>query len=137
MGYVAEPMVVKPGDRKVLESWVRSPTVPQALALRAKIVLASGDGEAVRPMAKRLVIDPKTVTIWRGRYRKDGLGGLRTRPRSGRPRRMSDGKERSVVAATMRPPKATTHWSASRLAKEVHLSRSTVHRIELQRGWID
>lgn len=129
MGYVAEPMVVKAEDRRVLEGWLRSPTIPQSLALRAKIVLASGDGEAVRPMAKRLGIDAKTVTTWRRRYRSEGLAGLRTRPRSGRPRRLTDAKERSVVAATMRPPQATTHWSASRLAKEVHLGRSTVHRI--------
>src|SRR5215472_8667797 len=129
MGYVAERMVVNAGDRRVLESWLRSPTVPQSLALRAKIVLASADGEGVRPMAKRLGVDAKTVTRWRRRYRTAGLAGLRTQARSGRPRRVSDAKERSVVAATMRPPKAATHWSARRLAKEVRLSPATVHRI--------
>ena len=46
----------------------------------------------------------------------------------GRPRRITRAKERSV-AATMRPPKAATHWSARRLAKEVGLSPATVHRI--------
>ena len=34
-----------------------------------------------------------------------------------------------MVAATMREPKAATHWSARRLAKEVGLSHATVHRI--------
>ncbi len=34
-----------------------------------------------------------------------------------------------MVEATLRPPKAATHWSARRLAKEVGLSSATVHRI--------
>jgi DDE superfamily endonuclease len=48
---------------------------------------------------------------------------------SGRRRRISHGQERAVVAATMRPPKTATHWSARRLAKQVQLSPATVHRI--------
>ena len=38
-------------------------------------------------------------------------------------------KERAVISATLRKPKAATHWSARRLAKEVGLSSATVHRI--------
>ena len=34
-----------------------------------------------------------------------------------------------MVEATLRPPRAATHWSARRLAKEVGLSPATVHRI--------
>jgi hypothetical protein len=34
-----------------------------------------------------------------------------------------------VISATLRPPKAATHWSARRLAKEIGLSAATVHRL--------
>ena len=34
-----------------------------------------------------------------------------------------------MISATLRKPKAATHWSARRLAKEVRLSPATVHRI--------
>ena len=34
-----------------------------------------------------------------------------------------------MISATLRKPKAATHWSARRLAKEVGLSSATVHRI--------
>lgn len=129
MSYKAVRMRVKIEDRKVMESWLRAPTTPQALATRARIVLASAEGEAVRPMAKRLGVSVNTVNVWRRRYREQALAGLRTRVRSGRPRRISEAKERAVVAATMRPPKVTTHWSARRLAKQVDLSAATVHRI--------
>lgn len=134
MGYEAVRMKVTARDRSELEQWVRSPTVPQALAVRAKIILASATGEAVRPMATRLGIDPKTVTIWRRRYREAGLPGLRSRPRSGRPKTISAAQERRVVTATLRPPKTGTHWSARRLAKEMGLSSATVHRIWQKHG---
>lgn len=129
MGYKPVRMKVKSEDRVVMESWLRAPTTPHAMAQRAKILLASAAGEAVRPMAKRLGVSVNTVNVWRRRYRIAGLAGLRTRARSGRPRQISEAKERAVVAATLRAPKVSTHWSARRLAKQVGLSAATVHRI--------
>jgi transposase len=121
-------------DRATLDGWLRAPTVPQALALRAKIVLGSANGEGPRALARRLGVSPNTVCVWRRRYQREGLRGLRTRARPGAPRRITPAKERAVVAATMRPPKTATHWSARRLAKEVKLSAATVHRIWQKHG---
>jgi len=103
--------------------------MPQQWVLRAKIVLASGRGDGVRDTARRLEVTPATVCQWRERYLKGGLAGLKTRARAGRPRRISDAKERAVVAKTLSPPKAATHWSCRTLAEEVGLSSATVHRI--------
>jgi transposase len=120
---------VTESDRAMLESWLRAPTVAQGLALRAKVILASAEGEGVRPLARRLGVSPNTVAVWRRRYRSEGLAGLRTKPRPGRPRRITAAKERAVISATLRKPKVATHWSARRLAKEVGLSSATVHRL--------
>src|SRR6266403_1373784 len=54
---------------------------------------------------------------------------LRAKARAGRPRSISPAKERAVISATLRKPKAATHWSARRLAKGLGLSAATVHRI--------
>jgi transposase len=116
-------------DRAMLEAWLRTPKLAQDLALRARVILASAEGEGVRPMARRLGVSPNTVAVWRRRWRGEGLAGLRTKPRAGRPRRITAAKEQAVVGATLRRPKAATHWSARRLAKEVGLSPATVHRI--------
>jgi transposase len=129
MGFVAAKFELADDDRVTLESWVRSPTISQAMAMRAKIILASGAGEGVRPMARRLETSMDTVCAWRRRYLAEGIDGLRSRPMSGRPKRITEAKERAVVAATMRPPKGATHWSAERLAREVDLSAATVLRI--------
>lgn len=129
MPFTAKPFVVGRKDRETLKQWIRSPTMPQQWVLRARIVVTSGEGEGVRQVARRLEVTPATVCQWRSRYRKEGLSGLRTRSRRGRPRLITDAKERAVVAKTLSRPKAATHWSCRSLAKEVGLSPATVHRI--------
>ena len=119
---------VAEADRTMLEAWLRAPTLAQGLVLRAKVILASSRGEGVRPLARQLGVSPNTVAGWR-RYRREGLEGLRTKPRAGRPRRITAARERTVISATLHKPKAATHWSARRLAKAVNLSPATVHRI--------
>ena len=120
---------VAEADRVMLESWLRAPNTSQGVALRAKVILASANGEGVRPLARRLGVSPNTVAVWRRRYRSQGLAGLRTQPRTGRPRRITAAKEQAVISATLRKPKIATHWSTRRLAKEVGLSSASVHRI--------
>ena len=122
-------LAVSEGDRVELASWVRSQRLPQALGMRARVVMLSAEGHSLRVIAERLRVTQRTVCLWRRRYQNEGLAGLKSRHRSGRPRRISRRKELAVVTATMRPPKHATHWSARRLAKEVGLSCMTVHRI--------
>ena len=122
-------MEVGGADRAELEHWLRAHSIPQALAIGARVVLGSAASESVRGLAARLGVTQTTVCLWRRRYRSAGLDGLRTKARAGRPRSISPAKERAVISATLRKPKAATHWSARRLAKEVGLSPATVHRI--------
>ena len=122
-------MEIGGADRAELEHWLRLQSIPQALATRARIVLGSAAGESVSGLAARLGVTQTTVCLWRRRDRSAGLDGLRTKPRMGRPRRITSAKEQAVVSATLRKPKAATHWSARRLAKQVGLSPATVHRI--------
>ena len=134
MGYVAERLEVSEEDRSVLASWIRASTLRQELSLRARIILATAEGEGPGAIGRRLGTSVPTVCLWRRRYRQEGIEGLRTRRRSGRRRQITASKEQAVVAATMRKPKARTHWSARRLAREVGLSSATVHRIWKKRG---
>ena len=120
---------VSGADRVALEQWLRAHSISQALAIRARIVLGSAAGESVRGLATRLGVTQTTVSLWRRRYRSEGLEGLRSKARSGRPRQITAAREQAVISATLRKPKAATHWSARRLAKVVELSPATVHRI--------
>ncbi len=134
MAYVARRFTVQGKDVETLEGWLRLPTLPQAWSLRAKIILASAAGEGPRAIARRLEVSPNTVCYWRRRYREEGLAGLKTRARSGRPPEITPAKERAVIVATMRPPKTGTHWSTRSLARKVGLSHMAVQRIWKKHG---
>jgi len=122
-------LVIPEGERCVLEVWAQQRKITREKFVRVEVLLGTCRGESIRQTARRLQISPNTVFLWRERYRREGLAGLRNRSRPGRPRQISRKKEEQVIAATLRPPQEGTHWSARRLAPKVRLSPATVHRI--------
>lgn len=128
--FMREAFTLRNGDAETLRGWLRQRNLAQGWALRARIVLASAEGDSVRMIAERLGSTPVTVNRWRQRYKADGLDGLRGRhTRAGRRNGLSPAKERQIVTATMTPPAGETHWSAARLAEKVRVSASSVLRV--------
>src|ERR1700729_2866267 len=117
-------------ERAELTSLASRRSTAQALALRARIVLACADGEQSKVVAARLAIDPDTVGKWRRRFAEHRLEGLWDEPRSGTPRTIEDTRIEAVIVRTLetRPPDAT-HWSSRGMARACGLSVSTVQRI--------
>jgi hypothetical protein len=78
-------------DQARLESLVRAPSTPQALAFRGQVLLraAAPDHPSNLQVAQALPCNRHTVGRWRSRYLAQGLGGLQDAPRPGRPRRFS------------------------------------------------
>src|SRR5215207_4812116 len=116
-------------DRRVLESWTRSPSMRSGLAQRARIVLLAADGVAVKDIVERVGVSKPTVIGWKKRYTAEGLGGLDDRPKPGRPARVD---EVAVVLATLEPPPeqlGVTHWSSRLLADQLGISNVWVARI--------
>jgi transposase len=102
----------------------------QALALRARIVLACASGDQNKQVAERLRVDRTTVGKWRRRFVEHRMDGLRDEPRSGAPRTIDDARIEAVIVRTLEslPPDAT-HWSSRVMARASGLSVSTVQRI--------
>jgi len=77
---------LSPADRDRLERWLRSPTTPQRLAMRSRIVLLSADGLSGRVIARQLGISRHTADLWRRRFREGGCDAI-VSDRKGRGRR--------------------------------------------------
>ena len=116
--------------REQLEAWIRSPSLPQGLAVRSRIVLLAAQGTSNREIAVRLALSLKTVGKWRRRFLQHGMAGLYDEIRSGRPRTLDDEQIATVLERTLSTrPANSTHWSCRELASETGLSKSSVHRI--------
>jgi len=117
-------------EHDMLERWARRPTTAQALAQRARIVLACASGRTNTRVARELRLTKQTVGKWRSRFVDARLDGLLDEPRPGTPRRISDAQVEQMVTLTLEAkPRDATHWSTRAMAARCGLSQSTVSRI--------
>ncbi|MGY2844394.1 transposase [Bradyrhizobium sp. USDA 4509] len=130
MGRRFAPPELDEVERAELTSLASRRSTAQALALRARIVLACAEGEQSKVVAARLAVDPDTVGKWRRRFSEHRLEGLWDEPRSGTPRTIEDARIEAVIVRTLETePPGATHWSSRSMARASGLSVSTVQRI--------
>jgi transposase len=126
----AVELVLTDQEREQLQAWARRRTSAQALAQRARIVLAAAQGLTNSEIAARLSLSRGTAARWRSRFAEQRLDGLLDEPRPGRPRTVTDAQVEQVIVRTLETtPKDATHWSTRSLAVELGLSQSAVSRI--------
>lgn len=117
-------------ERAHLSAITRSRSLPAALTLRAKIVLACEREPSNVVVATRLGVGPHTIGKWRNRFIADRIEGLYDEMRTGRPRTVEDEAVAELITKTLaRKPKAATHWSVRAIAKETGIAKSSVHRL--------
>ena len=105
-------------ERAELEARLRAATTEQRQLLRIRIVLEAADGLGTREIARELDITPTTVSLWRGRYAREGLEGLEDLPRSGAPPIYSAATDQRIHAVLDQPPpKGFARWNGPLIAE--------------------
>lgn len=124
------PLVLSDEEQLELQGLAARRKTAQALALRARIVLACGEGSQNKDVAAKLRVDKATVGKWRRRFVERRMDGLHDEPRSGAPRAIDDVRIEAVIVKTLESlPANATHWSSRGMAKESGVSVSSVQRI--------
>ena len=135
MAAAAKRIEISGEDRAALERIVGAQKSERRMLLRARIVLAAGEGRAAAAIAGRLGCGLATVKKWRGRCERGGLPALRDAPRPGRP--LVHGAEvraKLIALACTRPPATPEglrreRWTHRELGEQVGMSESQAHEI--------
>lgn len=120
-------------DRAELERIVRSRRAERRMVERAEVVLAAAQGLSAREIAARVGCSEKLAGRWRARYERDGMDGLRDRPRSGRPLTHAAQTRALLIAKACTRPPATAQgqrrerWTYRELGEAVGMSESQAH----------
>ena len=105
-------LTISDAERAQLSGIARSRSMPAALVLRAKIVLACESEASNQAVAAGLDLNPHTVSKWRNRFVAERLQGLYDEVRSGRPRTVKDEAVATLINKTLtsKPEAACAPW---------------------------
>ena len=126
-------LTLTPEEKRELERWGQSRTLPAGDVFRARLILALAAGQSYREIEKGLGTSAPTIARWRARFERDRLGGLEGLHKGSRPHVATATVQARVVRRVQQKPgDGSTHWSCRKLASELGLSKSTVQRILTQ-----
>ena len=129
-GNRAAAVAVSAEQREQLESWIRSRSLPQGLAKRARVVLRASEGWTNARIVEEVGLNRNDVGKWRRRFAQRGIAGLYDELRSGRPRSIRDEQVAALINRTLKKrPRHGTHWTTRLMARQTGISKATVQRI--------
>jgi transposase len=123
------PVSLEESQQAALLELVRADTTPQALAFRARLVLACAQGGDDTAVAQAEQTTRQTVGVWRKRFLTAGMAGLGDAPRPGRPSTLPARKINTVLTAVVQPPPGRTRWSIRSMARHAGVSKSRVQTL--------
>ena len=100
------------------------------------------EGKSTYTVGDELHCVPSKVHYWKRRFKKQGLEGLRDRPKSGRPRLLSSRKEKMILRMIERPrisKEGISSWSTTHvralIRRKAGVTYTTRHVIRLMHRW--
>lgn len=135
MPFESDPVDLTKQQRSELQEIARSGALPAGFVLRAKILLLLADGLSYAAIKDKLDTTAPTISRWKKRFLEQGLDGFETH-RPGQPASKLTPKLRGkILAATRQKPRdGSTHWSCRKLAGELGVSKTMVHKVWQEAG---
>jgi len=127
---VARRVELDAATRLQVEAFAHSRSLPQALVVRAQIILMASEGMKSIDIAEKVGLRRESVGKWRARFLQGGLNGLYDELRPGRPRQIEEERIARLIAKTLHStPRGQTQWSCRTMSRSIGLSKSTIQRV--------
>src|ERR1051326_5844428 len=111
-------------QRKELERWVSSRTLPAGDVFRARLILALASGKSYGQIERELGTSRPTIARWRKRFQERGLAGLDPQHKGSQPRTATPEVQARIIRRTTRKPDdGSTHWSCRKMAAALGASK--------------
>jgi transposase len=129
-------LAVSAAERAELAQLLRQTSLRQAIAKRARVILALGDGLPYSQIGAQEGCTDRFIAIWKRRYVEGGVVALADAPRAGGGHGLAPALEAKIVQITVqtKPPAPLTHWSTRRVAATVGVHYSTVAKVWKRHG---
>jgi len=122
-------------QRSELQEIARSGALPAGFVLRAKILLLLADGVSYAAIKDKLDTTAPTISRWKKRFLEQGLDGFETqRPGQGASKLTPKLRARILAVTRRKPRDGSTHWSCRKLATELGVTKTMVHKVWQEAG---
>ena len=116
-------------EREELEARTRSRSGRADAAQRARLILLLAEGASYSEITAKTGCSSATIALWKKRFLRDRLDGLKGRHKGSRPRVLTPKLEARILNWTRKkPPHGATHWSTRTLGKHLGVSHTIVAR---------
>jgi transposase len=96
-------------------------------------MLALANGPTYNAIKRELHTTARTISRWKQRFEESGMEGLEAKHKGSKPRTATAAVQAKVCRRVQQKPRdGSTHWSVRKLAAEMGVSKSSVHRILAQ-----
>jgi transposase len=134
--FASEPLLLSNDEQIELRQMSVSRSLPAGDVIRARMILMLADSRSYADIQQSLQTTAPTISRWKKRFLDQRIDGLiQIRHLGRKPTVITPKLQARVLEATRRKPKdGSTHWSVRKLARELKISKDTVHRIWRRAG---
>lgn len=123
-------ITMSPAQRGELQAHLRRRNLPVSVAVRMRIVLMLDEGASYGDIKEKLDTTAPTISLWKRRYREEGLVGLATFHPGQPPQKLTPQLRAKILAKTQQgPPDGSTHWSLRKMAAVMGVGKDLIRRV--------